>query len=135
LGYPVTIVHPEVLTLKLANWLLLSYGSHGTGATPDGGKPGRPAAAADLPLDGEQRRGVAVDAIEATLGQVLLLLIGLAVVLFILILLLVEAHYIVRLSRKLVGRLRSVDLDVAGTGSSPARDDASELPFDQQEVR
>jgi hypothetical protein len=76
-----------------------------------------------------------VDTIEATLGQALLLLIGLAVVLFILILLLVEAHCIVRLSRKLVRRLRSVGPDPAGAGSATPQDDPNELPLDQQEVR
>jgi hypothetical protein len=76
-----------------------------------------------------------VNAIEATLGQVLLLLIGLVAVLFILIVLLVEAHYIVRLSRRLVRRLRSGDPEPAGPGTPTAQGDPSQRPLDQQEVR
>jgi hypothetical protein len=76
-----------------------------------------------------------VNAIEATLGQVLLLLIGLVAVLFVLILLLVEAHYIVRLSRRLVGRLRSGDPEPVGPGSPTAHGDPSQRPLDHQEGR
>jgi hypothetical protein len=76
-----------------------------------------------------------VNAIEATLGQVLLLLIGLVAVLFVLILLLVEAHYIVRLSRRLMRRLRSADPEPSDPGSPTAQGNPSELPLNQQEVR
>jgi Na+-transporting methylmalonyl-CoA/oxaloacetate decarboxylase gamma subunit len=87
------------------------------------------------PAASQGGRGVAVDAIEAILGQVLLLLIGLAVVLFILILLLVEALYIEHLSTKLGRRLRSDNPDPAGSGSPTAQDDPGGLPLHQQEVR
>jgi hypothetical protein len=77
-----------------------------------------------------------VNAVEATLGQVLLLLIGLVAVLFVLIVLLVEAHYIVRLSRRLVRRLRSADNpEPADRGSPTAHGDPTQRPLDQQEVR
>src|SRR5215210_3983998 len=87
------------------------------------------------PLGRRLRRGVAVNAIEATLGQVLLLLIGLVAVLFVLILLLMEAHYILRLSRRLVHRVRSGDLDPVDPGFLTAQGDSSQRPLDQQEVR
>lgn len=87
------------------------------------------------PLGRQRRRGVAVNAIQATLGQLLLLLIGLVAVLFVLILLLVEAHYIVRLSRRLVGRLRSGDSEPDDSGSPTAHGDPTQRPHDQQEVR
>jgi hypothetical protein len=45
--------------------------------------------------------GVAVDALHALLGEVLLALAGLAVVLLAVILVLAEAHLILRLARKL----------------------------------
>lgn len=45
--------------------------------------------------------GVAVDALQAILGEVLLVLAGLAVVLLAVILVLAEAHLILRLGRKL----------------------------------
>ncbi len=48
-----------------------------------------------------------MDTIQATLGQALLVLVALAVVLFTLILLLVEADYILRLGGKLVRRWKS----------------------------
>lgn len=76
-----------------------------------------------------------MNAIQATLGQLLLLLIGLVAVLFVLILLLVEAHYIVRLSRRLVGRLRSGDSEPDDSGSPTAHGDPTQRPHDQQEVR
>jgi hypothetical protein len=76
-----------------------------------------------------------VNAIQATLGQLLLLLIGLVAVLFVLILLLVEAHYIVRLSRRLVGRLRSGDSEPDDPGSPTVHGDPTQRPHDQQEVR
>jgi hypothetical protein len=52
-----------------------------------------------------------VDTIEGTLGQVLLVLAGLAVVLLAVILILVEADYILRLGAKLVRRWSSVGSD------------------------
>ena len=76
-----------------------------------------------------------MNAIEATLGQVLLLLIGLVAVLFVLIVLLVEAHYIVRLSRRLVRRRQSGDAEPVNPGSSTAPGDPAQHPLDQQEVR
>ncbi len=76
-----------------------------------------------------------VNAIQATLGQLLLLLNGLVAVLFVLILLLVEAHYIVRLSRRLVDRVRSDEPDPDDRGSPTAHGDPTHRPLDQQEVR
>jgi hypothetical protein len=49
-----------------------------------------------------------VDAIQEKLGEVLLVLAGLAVVLFAVILLLVEADVILRLGGKLAGRWRAL---------------------------
>jgi hypothetical protein len=77
-----------------------------------------------------------VNAVEATLGQVLLLLIGLVAILFVLIVLLVEAHYIMRLSRRLVRRLRSGDnREPIDPGSPTAHGDPTQRPLDHQEVR
>lgn len=96
-----------------------------------GGQPPRP-----TPQGRQLRRGVAVNAVEATLGQVLLLLIGLVAVLFVLIVLLVEAHYIMRLSRRLVRRLRSGDnREPIDPGSPTAHGDPTQRPPDHQEVR
>jgi hypothetical protein len=94
----------------------------------------RPAAAADPAIQG-RREGGAVDVIQATLGQVLLLLIGLALVLSVIILLLMEAHYIVRLSGKLARRLRQSGPDPIGSDSRAVDDDHAERPHDGQGVR
>ena len=76
-----------------------------------------------------------MNAIQATLGQLLLLLIGLVAVLFVLILLLVEAHYIVRLSRRLADRVRSGEPEADDPGFPTAHGDPTQRPLDQQEVR
>jgi hypothetical protein len=75
-----------------------------------------------------------VNTIQVTLGQVLLLLVGLAVVLFILILLLVEAHYIVRLSKQLGYRFRSIDPESDGSTPAAVRGGSSDVSRDEQEV-
>lgn len=54
-----------------------------------------------------------MDAIEGTLGQVLLVLAGLAVIQLAVILILVEADYILRLGAKLVRRWKSAELDLS----------------------
>jgi hypothetical protein len=51
-----------------------------------------------------------VDTIEGTLGQVLLVLAGVAIVLLAVILILLEADYILRLGRRVVRRRRSTGL-------------------------
>ena len=76
-----------------------------------------------------------MDTIETTLGQALLVLTGLAVVLLVLILLLVEANYIVRLSRTLVRRLTSSGRDPTGPDSSVTDDGHTRRPRDEQEAR
>jgi Na+-transporting methylmalonyl-CoA/oxaloacetate decarboxylase gamma subunit len=73
-----------------------------------------------------------VDRIEALLGQALLVLVGLAVVLLTIIVLLVEAHCILRLARKLARRWRSWGSGI--TDSVPGGRDI-ERPRDQQEAR
>jgi|RhiMetdeSRZDD1v2_1073273.scaffolds.fasta_scaffold1275936_3 hypothetical protein len=69
-----------------------------------------------------------MDTIQATLGQALLVLIALAVVLFTLILLLVEADQILRLSGKLIRRWKS-------SGADPDGKSGSKHPHDGQEAR
>ena len=69
-----------------------------------------------------------MNVIQATLGQVLLLLIGLALVLLVIILLLMEAHYIVRLSGTLARRLRQ-------GGPDPIDHDHAERRHEDQGVR
>jgi hypothetical protein len=76
-----------------------------------------------------------VDIIESTLGQVLLLLIGLAVVLFLLILLLVEAHYILDLGRRLVHRLSPVDPSFVRSDSAAVKNGYGEALPDGEETR
>ena len=94
----------------------------------------RSAAAADPAIQPAQEGDAAVDTIQTTLGQALLVLIGLAVLLFTLILLLVEAHYIVRLSRQLVRRLRSSDPNLNGS-DSPTADGYTQRSHGDQEAR
>ena len=53
------------------------------------------------PVSDSSQGGVAVDALQALLGEVLLALAGLAVVLLAVILVLAEAHLILRLARRL----------------------------------
>jgi len=76
-----------------------------------------------------------VDTIQATLGQALLVLVALAVVLFTLILLLVEADYILRLGGKLVRRWKSGGSDPDGSDSSAVDKGDAERPHDDQEAR
>jgi hypothetical protein len=66
--------------------------------------------------DQRRRRGegrAAVDAIQARLGDALLLLAGLAVVLLAIIIVLVEVNVILRLGGKVSERLRSIGADPA----------------------
>jgi hypothetical protein len=95
-----------------------------------GGQRPRP-----TPPSSDAERGGAVDMIQATLGQVLVVLLGLALVLSVIILLLLEAHYIVRLSRRLLRRLRPDDPDHMGSDSRVVDDDHSERRHDGQGVR
>jgi hypothetical protein len=60
------------------------------------------------PAPGRRRRDVAVDAVQATLGEVLLLLGSLAALLFAVILLLLEAKVILHLGGQLDRELRFV---------------------------
>lgn len=76
-----------------------------------------------------------MNTILATLGQVLLVLIGLALVLSVIILLLLEAHYIVRLSRRLARRLRPDGPDPIGPGYRAADADHAGRRRDDQEIR
>jgi hypothetical protein len=62
-----------------------------------------------------------VDTIQALLGDLLLVLAGLALVLLAVMLLLVQANVIVWLAAKLTGRLRSDDGD-GGGGHRPTGD-------------
>ena len=76
-----------------------------------------------------------MDTIQVTLGQALLVLVGLAVVLFTVILLLVEADYLLRLGQKLARRWKSDGSDP--TGSDPSNPDQA-IPkhtHDEQEAR
>ena len=78
---------------------------------------------------------MAVNTIEDTFGLALLLLIGLVVLLFIVIVLLAEAHYIVRLSNRLLHRVRSNELDSPGS-SSPVTESGHNEPLrDEQEAQ
>jgi hypothetical protein len=61
-----------------------------------------------------------VDTIEGTLGQVLLVLAGVAIVLLAVILILVEADYILRLGGRLVRRCRSTGLNLSDSHPSTA---------------
>jgi hypothetical protein len=72
-----------------------------------GRQPGRLGGQHPRPTPTAPRRDIAVDAIQARLGEALVLLVGLAVVLFAVILLLLEAEFILRLWAKLAQRLRS----------------------------
>lgn len=65
-----------------------------------------------------------MDPLQGTLGQTLLVLIALAVVLFTIILLLVEADYILRLGGKLARRWKSGGLE-PGDSDPPAMDDVT----------
>jgi hypothetical protein len=58
-----------------------------------------------------ERGTLAVNMIEGTLGQVLLVLAGVAIVLLAVILILLEADYILRLGERLVRRMRTTGLD------------------------
>jgi hypothetical protein len=78
----------------------------------------RPASAVDPDQrPGTSGKGVPVDTIEALLGNLLLVLAGLALVLLAIILLLVQANAIVWLAGRLTQRLRSDDRD--GTEHHP----------------
>jgi hypothetical protein len=121
--------------MNLAAWPLLGYGRRGTGAYPGSRRTGPPASRGGPPGSRYRGRGVAVDTIQTTLGQALLVLIGLAVVLFALILLLVEANYIVRLSRTLIRRLKSSGPDPTDSDSSAAASGYTQRPHDEQEAR
>jgi hypothetical protein len=76
-----------------------------------------------------------VNTIQATLGQVLVVLVGLALVLSVIILLLLEAHYIVRLSGRLARRLRPDGLDPIGPSYRARDTDHAERRHDDQGIR
>lgn len=76
-----------------------------------------------------------MDTIQATLGQALLVLVALAVVLFTLILLLVEADYLLRLGRKLGRRWKSGGSDPDGSGPQAANKGDADRPRDEHEAR
>jgi hypothetical protein len=80
---------------------------------PGTGEPGGLAASILRPTRpaprGRGEGSAAVDAIQATLGDALVLLASLAVVLLVLILLLIEVDVILRLGNRAVRRLRSGD--------------------------
>jgi hypothetical protein len=76
-----------------------------------------------------------VDMIQVTLGQALLVLAGIAVVLFAVILLLVEANYIIRLSKKLSRRLRSGESDPTGPHPASVNQGKLESSRDRQGSR
>jgi hypothetical protein len=76
-----------------------------------------------------------VDALQGAVGQILLVVVALAVVLFTLILLLVEADYILRLCGKLARRWKSYRLDPDGSAPSAIEDRTAERPRDKQAVR
>jgi hypothetical protein len=75
-----------------------------------------------------------MNAIEDTFGLALLLLIGLAVLLFIVIVLLAEAHYIVRLSDRLLHRVRADEPDPPSSSSPLTKSSYSERLRDEQEA-
>ena len=77
---------------------------------------------------------MAVNTIEDTFGLALLLLIGLVVLLFIVIVLLAEAHYIVRLSDRLLRRVRGAELDPPSSRSPLTKSSYSERLRDEQEA-
>jgi hypothetical protein len=80
-------------------------------------------------------RGVAVDTIQGTLGQLLLVLVALAVVLFTLILVLIEADYILRLGRRLVRRWKSGGLESNRSDQSAVSHRDAERPPQQRAAR
>ena len=75
---------------------------------------------------------MAVNTIEDAFGLALLMLIGLVVLLLIVIVLLAEAHYIVRLTDRLLRRVRSNELDPPTSNSKTGH---GERLRDEQEAR
>lgn len=75
-----------------------------------------------------------MDTLQASLGQALLVLMGLAVVLLALILLLIEANYIVHLGGKLAGRFRTGGSDSGGSSSPTSQEDDAERPHGDGEA-
>jgi hypothetical protein len=94
--------HYDVRILQLAKWCFLIHDRRGRRAPqePAASNRGRPRQVSD-----SNQGGDAVDALQATLGDVLLVLAGLAVVLLAVILVLAEAHLILHLARKLTKNL------------------------------
>jgi len=76
-----------------------------------------------------------VDTIQGTLGQALLVLVGLAVVLFAIILVLVEADCILRLGGKLARRWRSSGSDPTRSHPPTMDEGNAGSARDEQEVR
>jgi hypothetical protein len=73
-----------------------------------------------------------VDAVQATLGEMLLVLAGLAVVLLAVILVLAEVDLILRLGRRLTGGRRRSDLPALVSGRSASGDHTAErVPGEQ----
>jgi hypothetical protein len=80
----------------------------------DSQPPRRPASAVDPDQrPGTSRKGVPVDTIQALLGDLLLILAGLALVLLAVMLLLTQANAIVWLAGRLTRSLRSYDREGA----------------------
>lgn len=101
--------HIMFLKMQLANCVFLGHDTDGTAPSlPDRGSPGALAASGRPDQrSARPRRDVAVDEIQATLGGALVVLASLAVVLLAVILVLVEADFILRLGGKLTRRWRS----------------------------
>jgi len=80
-------------------------------------------------------RGVAVETIQGILGQMLLVLAALAVVLFALILVLMEANYVLRLGRELARRWKSDGLDSDSSDLPTANTHDAQCPREERAVR
>lgn len=76
-----------------------------------------------------------MNTIQGTLGQVLLVLVGLAVVLFAVILLLVEADYILRLGGRLARRWKHGRLNPNGSNAPATNNRGAERVRHEHEVR
>lgn len=79
----------------------LEFGTHAPLPANHPGAGGQQPRPTPTSVHFELKGGDAVDALQTILGEVLLVLAGLAVVLLAVILVLVEAHLILRLARKL----------------------------------
>jgi hypothetical protein len=83
-------------------------------------------------VSGSNQGGVAVNAVQATLGEMLLGLAGLAVVLLAVILVLAEVDLILRLGRRLAGGRRRPETPALVGGRHASGDHAAErVPGEQ----